>query len=318
MRTKKMRILIAFAVFVLLIQTLSACNSLSQTIKDNESSQFMKADGDEEEKVSGSKPINPYDNYLDHGEPSCGLTWVTQSNWNDEMDEYQTEFMYIDNKGSQKSSWFSYDDYYPKDFRYGFVIISEKYHDFSSRYLKNFIYDTEFNLIGKIITRDTHGTDHVNITDFEEHGYAFAEGKVDEGKPDEEELSGFLWIDKDGVHQFEDNHSPIYDVAEVEVTNNYFILNNWCIYNHSGELLVDMYEILGNDKDLGENYLFGKLKSSPGKDSYSKINIVELVDNEYIKIEFETKNKQSKNIVWFDCIMDFNGNYIQKPTKQAH
>lgn len=257
--------------------------------------------------------LNAYD---DHGNLSCGLVWASQNNWNDEMDEYQKEFAYFDASGNQKSVWFSYDNYKPANFKNGFIVLTEKNGEGIKRKLRlnNTIYDSEFNLIGNIITEDPDGTNRTLITSFDENGFAFAYGTIQVG---EDSVYGSFWVDKNGIHPFDDDVPYISDMSDIEVTDKYFILDNLCICDHQGQIVLNIYNILRDNEELNKKYTVDDMnKNRVGERHDTLINILEISENKYVSLEFNAENKQSKNTVWFTCKIDFSGNIIDGPNKK--
>ena len=209
-----------------------------------------------------------------------------------------------------------YDDYEPANFKNGFVILTEKngsgiHHKFR---VNNLIYGTSFNQIGNIKSEDPNETYDTIITDFDENGFAFAEGEI---KVNEKTVYGPFWIDKNGVHQFDDDIPYIRDMSTIEVTDKYFILDNLCICNHQGQIVLNMYKILREHKELNEKYTVDNMNENKiGERHQTLITNLEIYDNNYVSFEFNAQNMKSKNIVWFTCKISFSGEIIEGPTKK--
>ena len=235
--------------------------------------------------------------YKDYGSYSCGRVWVKESQWVDRLDGYYDMFAYLDIDGNQISPWLNEYEYFTADYVHDFLVI-EKVKGFSSDRTHSHIfciYDLNFNLIEEL-----ECSMYGSVIPFNEYGYSFAA---------DTKSFGDVFIDKDGFHNFA---KGVYfsDPKKIQTTDKYFLIDGHFVCDHEGKLLVNVEKAV--DK-YTKNRGYTREKYNLSDDYFIRID--KITNDTSLDITFKAKNKQSNNEVVFKGTLDFNGNFIEGPTK---
>ena len=242
--------------------------------------------------------------YSGHGNLSCGLIWVKEYQWIDRLDGNYEMFAYFDVDGNQKSIWFNTREYFASNFKNNFLELEKvklKYESEREHSHNYDIYDLKFHKIASVECQNLGS--RKGITPFNEYGFAFADER---GKMEP------VFIDSHGKHDFSDDVFCL-DINNIITTDKYFLVEGNNVCNHQGESLVDTRRIVENYIDAINSY---SRDWSTGESDLFYINIGEIIDGKSIELEFNARNKTSQNMVVFNCKIDFNGNFIESPTKR--
>lgn len=234
--------------------------------------------------------------YKDYGSYSCGRVWVKESQWVDRLDGYYDMFAYLDIDGNQISPWLNENEYFTADYVHDFLVLEKVKGSTSDRTHSHIfcIYDLNFNLIEEI---ECHFLG--DVKPFNEYGYSFA---VTESFEE-------VFIDKDGVHKFEKEVS-FSDPKKVQTTEKYFLVDGKYVCDHEGKMLVNVEKAV--DK-YTKNRGYTREKYNLSDDYFIRID--KITNDTSLEITFKAKNKQSKNEVVFKGTLNFNGQFIEGPTK---
>ena len=249
--------------------------------------------------------------YNDHGNLSCGLIWVkkTESTWNSAP---QDCFAYFDANGTQKSRWFSCDEYWPEDFQNNYVVLRGAKRAFEDNwdYHRCIVYNKSFSEITSLYCR-MPALSPCYISDFNTQGYSFAVAYDEKRKDDV-----LYWIDAQGEHIFQDPidseaYPPTtmvdeYSLGKFKYSNDYFVL-----VDGSGDPDY-LYTKIAQIYDKNGNFILDLEHQMRKHTEDCAITSAEVLDDNIVEFCFYGMDKNK-----YICVMDFDGNFIKTPVLQS-